>query len=277
MLVIKVGGGEGNAVEPLLDELSHLWEQGERWILVHGGSARTNKISEQLGHPPEFITSPSGFTSRRTDKRTAKILAMVYTGEVNTSIVRELQQRGVNAVGLSGIDGGLFSGPRKKALIAQENGHRKVIRDDYTGKVSRVNVHLLETLLNAGFAPVISPPAISDEHDIINVDGDRASAALAGAIQAESLILLTGASGVLTDVNDMDSVISSIPEDKIGQVIEVFAEGRMRIKLLAAREALQSGVQRVYISASDVEQPVIHALNGGGTVIENVVSVDGVV
>jgi len=272
--VVKIGGGEGNAIEPLVDELAEHWQTGERWILVHGGSARVNEVATNLGHPPQFVQSPSGFTSRRTDRKTAGIFAMVCAGDVNTSIVRQLQAQGVNAVGLSGLDGRLLSGPRKKAIRVQENGRQRILRDDYTGKVTQVNAELLRMLLTNDYLPVVSPPAISDEYEIINVDGDRAAAAIAGEIHASRLVLLTGAPGVLEDPEDPTSLITDIELDEIDRVMQDNAEGRMRIKLLAAGEALDDGVEQVYIGASAVTEPLNAVLNGNGTRISRLVSAD---
>lgn len=267
VLVVKVGGGEGNRIEPVLDDLADLWHAGRRWVLVHGGSARTNEVATALGHPPQFITSPSGFTSRRTDRQTALIFTMVYAGEMNKTIVEGLHARGVNAVGLSGADGRVLEGERKKAIRAVVNGRRLIIRDDYTGTITRVNNSLLHLLLNAGYAPVLCPPAISQEHELINVDGDRAAAALAAALSAETLVLLTGAPGLLRSPDDPASRIATLPLAALDDAMNTYAQGRMRIKLLAAREALEGGVQRVVIAASNTAHPVRHALAGDGTVI----------
>lgn len=267
MLTVKVGGGAGNALDGVLDDLAALWREGRRWILVHGGSARTDEISEALGHPPVFVTSPNGFTSRRTDRRTALIFTMVYAGDVNKRIVEGLQARGVNAVGLSGLDGRLLEARRKTALRVVENGRQRVLRDDYTGTVQRVNAELLGLLLDRGLAPVVSPPAIGTEHEILNVDGDRAAAAIAAALGARELLLLTGAPGLLADPREPASVIPSLPRAALDQALERYAEGRMRIKLKAAAEALDGGVASVTIAASRKESPVRSALAGEGTVI----------
>ncbi len=267
MLVVKVGGGEGNAIDPVLDDVADLWHAGRRWVLVHGGSARTNEVATALGHPPEFVTSVSGYTSRRTDRQTAIIFTMVYAGEVNKLVVEGLQARGVNAVGLSGVDGRLLEGPRKRAIRVVRNGRRLVLRDDYTGTVEHVNVGLLRLLLEAGYAPVLCPPAISTEHEIINVDGDRAAAAVAAALGADTLVLLTGAPGLLRRTDDPNSLVPRLGRADIEAAIEHYARGRMRLKLLAAREALDGGVRHVIIAASAAERPVQAALRGDGTTI----------
>ena len=267
MLVVKVGGSEGIDYDAVCDDVAALVAQGERLVLVHGGSSRTNEVAEQLGHPPQFVTSPSGYTSRLTDRRTIEIFEMVYCGEMNKGIVERLQARGVNAVGLSGIDGRLWQGRRKKVIKVVENGRTRVIRDNYTGTVDQVNVDLLNTLLDAGYLPVLTPPAISNEGEAINVDGDRAAAATAVALQAHTLIILSNVPGVLANFPDESSLIAHIAPVDIPHVAETYAEGRMRIKLLGAQEAINDGVTRVILGDARGANPVVQALNGKGTVI----------
>jgi len=138
MIVVKIGGSEGIDLEKVADDAAELIAAGEKMVIVHGGSHLTNQVAKALGHPPEFITSPSGYTSRRTDRRTLEIFEMVYCGQVNKGFVELLQKRGVNAVGLSGIDGKLWEGTRKAAIRSVENGKVRIIRDDFTGKVTKL-------------------------------------------------------------------------------------------------------------------------------------------
>ena len=105
MIVVKVGGSEGIDLHKVCLDVASLVKDGQSLVLVHGGSHRTNVVAEQLGHPPQFVTSVSGYTSRRTDRETLRIFEMVYCGEVNKGIVEMLQAAGANAVGLSGLDG----------------------------------------------------------------------------------------------------------------------------------------------------------------------------
>jgi [amino group carrier protein]-L-2-aminoadipate/L-glutamate 6-kinase len=266
MLVCKVGGSEGIDLDLLCDDVARLVRGGTRMVLVHGGSHETNRVAEALGHPPRFLTSPSGFTSRHTDKKTLEIFEMVYCGSVNKGIVERLQRRGVNAVGLSGLDGRTWEGPRKKVLRALEEGRVVMVRDSYTGVVERVNTALLATLLEAGFLPVLTPPAASDEGEAINVDGDRASAATAAALKADTLLLLSNVPGFLSRFPDETSLVRELQRGGLEEAIEL-AGGRMKIKLLGAREALDGGVGRVVLGDARVENPVSRALEGRGTVI----------
>ena len=267
MLVVKIGGSDGINLDLIADDIAALAQEGRRMVIVHGGSAETNRVAEALGHPPRFVTSVSGYTSRYTDRRTLEIFEMVYCGKVNKGLVERLQRRGVNAVGLSGLDGRIFEGPRKAVIKVIENGRRMVLRDDHTGKVERVNTHLLRLLLDNGYLPVLTPPAASYDGEAINVDGDRAAAAVASALGAEQLIILSNVPGLLRDYPDESSLIPHIPRNRV-EAAMAFAQDRMKKKVLGAVEALDAGVHRVIFADGRIEQPVRRALAGQGTVIE---------
>ncbi len=269
MIIVKVGGSDGIDYDAVCADVAQLVKSGQRLILVHGGSSLTNQVAEALGHPPKFVTSPSGYTSRLTDRRTLEIFEMVYCGQMNKSIVEKLQALGINAIGLSGIDGGLWRGKRKKAIRAvNEQGRKFVVRNNFTGKVEEVNTTLLNTLLYAGYLPVLTPPAISFEGEAMNVDGDRASAETAKALNATDLVILSNIPGVLTNFPDESSLLENVKISEIDHVAKTYAEGRMRIKLLGSKEAIEGGVGRVVLGDARIENPVSAALAGRGTVIE---------
>ncbi len=267
MIIIKIGGGEGINYDAVCDDIAHLWQEGQQLILIHGGSHRTNQLGKALGHPPRFVTSPSGYTSRLTDRATLEIFQMVYCGQINKSLVERLQRRGVNAVGLSGIDGRIWQGPRKEVIKVVENGRTRLIRDNLTGKVTQVDRPFLQNLLAAGCLPVLTPPAISFDGEAMNVDGDRAAAATAAAFRAGELLILSNVPGVLRHFPDESSLIRQMQPQQNEQVAEAHAQGRMRIKLLAAQEALAQGVRRVVLGDARGPQPILRALDGQGTVI----------
>lgn len=268
MIVVKAGGGEGLDIDAVVTDVAQLIKNGQQVILVHGGSHETNIISEKLGHPPRFVTSISGHSSRYTDRETLEIFLMVTAGKINKLLVEQLQQLGVNAVGLSGLDGRLLEGRRKSSLRILENGKRKILRGEYSGVIERVNTQLLTTLLNAGYTPVIAPNAISYESEGLNVDGDRAGAAIAAALHADTLLILTNVPGLLRDVNDEDSLMTSIPQAQAEDYLDRYAEGRMKRKILGAVEAMRDGVKEVIIADGRVSEPVSRALDGHGTVIK---------
>jgi acetylglutamate/LysW-gamma-L-alpha-aminoadipate kinase len=267
MLVVKIGGAEGINYDLIADDVARLVSQGQRPVIVHGGSAMTNQVATALGHPPEFVTSASGYSSRRTDRRTLEIFEMVYCGQMNKGWVERLQQRGVNAIGLSGMDGRLWQGTRKAAItVLDERGRRRVIRDDYTGRVERVNASLLNTLLEAGYIPVLTPPAISFEGEAINVDGDRAAAATAIALKAETLVILSNVPGLLENFPDESTLIRQMPAARLDSFMAA-ARDRMKKKVMGAGEALAGGVWRVVFADGRVADPIQRALAGEGTVI----------
>jgi len=267
MIVIKAGGSEGLDIDAVCADIGELIAQGERIILVHGGSHETNVISDKLGHPPRFVTSVSGHVSRYTDRETLEIFAMVVAGRINKLLVERLQQLGVNAAGLSGLDGRLLEGRRKSALRIVEGGKQKILRGEHSGVIERVNVGLLKMLLEAGYVPVVAPLAISHKSIALNVDGDRAAAAIGAALKAERLVILSNVPGLLRDVSDEDSLIHHIPLARAEDDLNRYARGRMKRKMLGAIEALQAGVGQVIIADGRVSQPVYHALAGQGTVI----------
>lgn len=267
MIVVKAGGGEGIHYESVCDEIAELHRAGKQPILVHGGSHLTNELSEALGHSPQFVTSPSGFTSRFTDRRTMDIFMMAYCGQNNKQIVEGLQKRGVNAIGMCGIDGRLWVGKQKPAIRVVENGKTKILRGNLTGKVEHVNCELLRQLLDQGMLPVLCPPAVTEEGVAINVDGDRAAAITATQLKAEHLVILSNVPGVMKDVDDSDSLIREVLRSDLDEVSETFAKGRMKIKLLAAGSAIDGGVGRVIIADARPERCISLALAGHGTSI----------
>ncbi|MDW8408039.1 MAG: [LysW]-aminoadipate kinase [Anaerolineae bacterium] len=267
MIVVKVGGSAGINYDLVCDDIAALVRAGRRIVLVHGGSGETNALSEKLGKPPRMLTSPQGFTSRYTDAETMDIFAMAIAGKMNTRMVERLQKRGVNAVGLSGIDGRLLEGPRKASVRAIVDGRQVLVRDDYTGKVEQVNVGLLRLVLDAGYTPVVCPPAISTEGEAINVDGDRAAAMIASALAAKQLIILSNVPGLLRQFPDESTLIPHIRYGELEQALS-YAEGRMKKKVLGASEALVGGVGQVVFADGRVAGCVQAAMAGRGTVIE---------
>lgn len=266
LLVIKVGGSKGIDYDAVCADLAALYREGERFVLVHGGSHETNLLADKLGKPARFVTTASGYESRYTDRETLEIFEMVYCGKMNKGLVEKLQALDVPAIGLSGLDGRLLEGSRKDSITIVEHGRRKVLRGDHTGRVERVNTRLVHLLVDAGYILVVSPPAISHDHVAINVDGDRAAARMAEALGAERLVILSNVPGLLRDVDDEASLVARIEPDALDEHLEL-ARGRMKKKIMAAREALDGGVGEVILGDARVASPIRQALSGRGTVI----------
>ena len=264
MLVVKVGGGSDIDPDEIALEVADLWRGGERLVLVHGGAQMLDLVAAALGHPSQHVVSESGLVSRRTDRRTLEIFEMVYCGQLNKGWVERLQRRGVNAVGLSGLDGRVLEGRRKDTLRVRVDGRRLVLRDDWTGTVERVNVGLLRLLLENGYLPVLTPPGISSEGQAINVDGDRAAAAVAVALGAGTLVFLTDVPGVLSRFPDPASVVREASREDADDLLRL-AAGRMKKKVLGAVAALDGGVGRVVIADGRGACPIRSALEGAGT------------
>jgi len=267
LIVVKLGGTEGVDFSAICADALELLKQEQKIVFVHGGSAEANALGEAVGSPPRFITSPSGYSSRYTDRKTLEIFLMAVNGKVNSLLVEQLQRLGVNAFGLSGLDGRLMQATRKDSIQSVENGKRKIIRDDYTGKIEQINTGLLHMLLEAGYLPVVAPVAVSMQGEALNVDADRAAAMLAAALQAETLILLTAVPGLMKNFPDESSLIRQLPQTKLPEALEA-AQGRMKKKVLGAEEALKGGVGRVIIADGRIQNPITNAINGNGTVIQ---------
>ena len=265
-IVVKIGGSNGVATTNIVYEIAQCVADGQRIVVLHGGSDLTNTLSERLGHPVRMITSPGGMVSRYTDSETLSIYAMAVAGQINTDLVASLQKQGVNALGLAGVDGRLLLARRKSAIRSvTPDGRVQILREDYTGQIEHVNDALLRQLLDLGYTPVIAPLALSMDGERLNVDGDRAASAVAAALHADALVIMTNVPGLLANPEDQASVISTIPTDQLADYVQ-YAHGRMRKKLLGAQEALQNGVPRVCIGSNSL----LDVLDGAGTVIESV-------
>lgn len=267
MIVVKAGGNGNLNMEAVCADVAALVKEGEQVVLVHGGSHETNVVSEKLGHPPRFVTSVGGHSSRYTDRETLEIFAMVVAGRINKLLVEQLQRLGVNAIGLSGLDGRLLEAKHKSSLRIVENGKQKILRGECSGIIENVNAGLLRTLLEAGYVPVVAPLAISYESQALNVDGDRVAAAIGTALKADKVIILSNVPGLLRNFPDESTLITHIPLAQAEDHLDRYAQGRMKKKVLGAVEALQQGVDQVIIGDGRVAQPLQRALAGHGTVI----------
>ncbi|HSH79198.1 MAG TPA: [LysW]-aminoadipate kinase [Herpetosiphonaceae bacterium] len=271
-MVVKIGGAAGIEMEALCLEIAARWHAGERMVLIHGGSDATNVLAEQLGHPPRMVVSPSGHHSRYTDRRTLEIFAMATAG-INRALVERLQALGVPAWGLSGVDGRVLRARRKSAIRVVEEGRVRVLRDDWTGTVEAADGDLLRALLDErlgrAYLPVLAPLAAGENGEMLNVDGDRTAAVVAAALAARTLVLLSNVAGLLRRYPDERSLVSELAAADIDTAME-WCQGRMKKKLLGAREALTRGIDRVIIGDARRARPLGDALAGHGTTIGQV-------
>ena len=279
-VVVKIGGAR--AVDPAgaLADIESLvkGDPGERAdpeggagphdvVVTHGGSTAVDDTLERLGIEPEYVETPGGVVGRFTDEETMDVFKMVMPGLLNTDLVASLQSRGVDAIGLSGVDGKLLYGPRKSAVRVLEDGKRKIRRGDHSGSLKEVNADLLETLLAEGYTPVVSPPMAGAEDGSVtpvNTDADRSAAAIAGELDA-TLVLLTDVPGILEDPEDRDTLIRTVETPADWERMDAAAEGFMGRKVMAVREALAGGAREVVVADANLERPIATALEGDGT------------
>jgi len=265
LLVVKMGGSilKKGASSELVSDLKTLANE-HKLVLVHGGGAEVTETAAKLGKEQQFIVSPQGFRSRYTDKETIEVFTMVMAGKINKQIVLALQSQGIPAVGLTGLDGMLLKAERKKRLImVDERGRKKVIDGGYTGKINEVNIDLLRFLLDKGYVPIVTPIAVSEEFEPLNVDGDRTAAVVAGALKADRLILLTDVEGLVLKGKPVPRITATEAEEALSSI----GKG-MSTKVHAALEALNHGVKEVLVTSGVGKQPISSALNHeAGTVM----------
>jgi acetylglutamate/LysW-gamma-L-alpha-aminoadipate kinase len=269
MIVLKLGGGQGINFDSVAQDLAGIMaEEQTQFIVVHGGSAETALLGSQLNHPPRFLQSVEGGIGRYHDSKTLDIYLMATAGKVNKRLVGHMQRAGVNAVGVSGADGRLFQGKRlEKVRFIDDRGETRELPRDFTGRLDKVNVDLLELLLDRGYTPVITPLALSEENELVYIDADRAAANIAAQMGADTYIVLATVPGLLKDPDDSSTLIRSIPLERYDTFVEEFARGRMKRKMAATLEALRGDVRHVVIADGRVDHPIRRALSGHGTVI----------
>lgn len=256
MIVVKIGGSIVDELHPTTIADIKKTSETTKLVVVHGGGKEVTIIANKLGKTQEFVVSPGGVRSRYTDKETAEIYTMVMAGKLNKVIVRLLLQHGIKAAGISGIDGGVLKADRKKKLvIMNEKGRKMVIDGGYTGKINSVDPSLITVLLEKEYLPVLSPVALSEEYDFLNVDGDRAAAYVAGAMKANKVIFMTNVDGLRLN----DSLVTHITVEQAKAALPRIGFG-MEKKVLAAIEALQMGVNEAVIASGQTQKPLSKAI-----------------
>jgi len=249
--------------ENLANDIKKIIEY-EKIVIVHGGGDEVTAIAEKLGKPQTFITSPGGVRSRYTDAETVEIFTMVMAGKINKTIVSWLLSKGVKAVGIAGLDAGMLRAERKKKLmIIDERNRKRIIDGGYTGKIFKVDTELITYLVEKRFVPVISPVALGEDFEFLNVDADRAAGQIAGALKADKVVFLTDVEGLQLKGN----LVSSLSISEAEKVLPKIGAG-MDKKVLASIESLRAGAKEAIISSGLAAEPVSYALSHkNGTVI----------
>ena len=262
MIIIKIGGGKDINIAGIIEDLASLEES---FVIVHGANAIRDKLAEDLGRPKQVLTSVKGYTSVYSDENLLDVMMMAYAGVRNKRIVEKCHQHGINAVGLTGLDGKTVQGKRNKGIRVKQGGKLKVVRD-YSGKPESVNRAFLTLLLDHGYVPVLTVPIIDEQNAAINTENDDVVRVLQTALQADTIVNLIEAPGFLEDREDETSLITEITPREL-EAREQQVEGRMKRKMLAVRRLFEEGATRVIIGDGRSEHPVADALDGKGTVI----------
>lgn len=245
-VVIKYGGHA--MVDPVLKEsvimdVLLLHSVGIRPVLVHGGGPEINAMLMKMGIESQFVRG-----LRVTDTQTMEIAQMVLLGKLNTEMVSLLNRFGGKSVGLSGKDARLLTATKKPMQMPNSEGQMEEVDLGCVGEIQNVNPDILETLLGQGYIPVISPVASGVNGETYNVNADTAAGKIAEALKADKLLLLTDVSGILRDLSDKDSLISTVSREEVDQLAEQgILSGGMLPKVECAVSALESGVGSVHI------------------------------
>jgi acetylglutamate/LysW-gamma-L-alpha-aminoadipate kinase len=260
IMVLKVGGAAGNDRLPAARELAARVRGGERWILVHGASGAADALCRERGLEPRYVTGPGGFRSRFVGPAERAIFEEAARGE-SLAWANILESLGAVGVPLL-LDTGILTGERKSAITLVESGRRRILRDNWSGRIVSVN---LETILASGAVPILPPLAPDRSSGLaLDVDGDRLAAAVAAAAGAERLLILSNVPGLLADPEDPEGLIVEGFLEK-WEPVEAAARGNMKRKILACREALQGGVAGAILADGRIADPIGAALAGGGT------------
>ena len=236
IIVVKYGGSamvDEELKKNVIQDVTLLKLVGFKPIIVHGGGKEISKWVGKVGMEPEFVNG-----LRKTDAATMEIAEMVL-GKVNKSLVQMVESLGVNAIGISGKDGGLLK-VDKKLSNGQDIG--------FVGDVKEVNPKILYDLLEKDFLPIVCPVGMDDEFNTYNINADDAACAIARAVKAEKLAFLTDIEGVYKDPEDKDTLISELPVSDARKLIEDgYIGGGMLPKLNNCIDAIENGVSRVHI------------------------------
>ncbi|MFI5168155.1 MAG: [LysW]-aminoadipate kinase [Thermoanaerobaculales bacterium] len=262
MIILKIGGGATINLAGIARDLAEL---GTQTVVVHGANAARDELASRLGQPPQVVTSASGYSSVLSDPVAIDLLLMAYAGLRNKRIVEAFQQAGVNAVGMCGLDGQVIQGRRNRGIRVEENGRTRVLHD-LSGKPQSANVTLLRALLDLGHTPVLTVPIADETGAAINAENDDIVAVLARDLEADTVIQLIEAPGLLRDPADPASAIAALGTEELARW-EERASGRLKRKLHALRRLSDGRAPRIIIADGRTARPVADALTGLGTAI----------
>ncbi len=257
IVVVKYGGNamiDENLKMQVMEDIALLWLIGVKVVLVHGGGPEISETMKRLGKKAEFVNG-----LRVTDRETVDIVQMVLAGKVNKTLVSLIQMKGGHAVGLSGIDGGIIEAKMKDEALG------------YVGQITKIRTQPITDLLEKNYIPIISTVASDRQGNTYNINGDTAAAYIAGALNAERLIMMTDINGVLRDKDDPSTLIRQLSIDEArGLYDEGIISGGMIPKVDCCIEAISKGVSNVVIMDGRVPHAILMELltdEGAGTMV----------
>lgn len=267
VFVLKAGGevfADADSTRQLMTQVGILHQVGIRIVLVHGGGPQSTELAKALGVSSEFIEG-----RRVTNAESLNVSAMVLNGQINTRILAACRDLDIPAVGISGVDAGLIRAHRRPPV---DTGNGEV---DYgfVGDIDSVDADIVRKQLDNGLMPVISPLSADEDGELLNINADTVAAAIAAELDAEKLILATGAAGILEDINDPRSLVSYIDRKGLETLKKngTLADG-MLPKAAAIDFALQHGVKRVHIISHALQDSLLLEVftnEGTGTLVVN--------
>ncbi|MBN1301223.1 MAG: [LysW]-aminoadipate kinase [Melioribacteraceae bacterium] len=263
MNIIKIGGGRQINTEGIIIDLAAF---KEKFIIIHGANAFRDDLAERLGVRKKVITSVKGYSSVYSDEDSLDVMMMAYSGLRNKRIVESCQKKGINAIGLTGLDGRMIQGARNQGIRVREDGKLRLIRD-FSGKPKSVNTGLLNLLLDNNYIPVLTVPITDEEGFAINSENDDIIASINDIINAKRIFQFIEAPGYLKNPMDESSVIKYISKHELA-ALEETSEGRMKRKIHALNKLAMNNETEIIISDGRVEHPLNDAINGKGTIIK---------
>ena len=265
--VVKAGGGvfgDDASTRVLIEQIAILHYFGVRVVFVHGGGPQVTELARALGVNSRMIEG-----RRVTDREAIDVTAMVLNGTINTGILAICRELNLEAVGVSGVDAGLIRAHRRPPVRLASSG--EILDYGFVGDIDAVDPTVLSKLLDNGLMPVVSPLSADDDGVLLNVNADTVAAAIAAALDAEKLILCTGAPGILANLEDPGSLISYTDLEGLARLREDGAIGDgMLPKATAIEAAIRGGVRRVHVVSYQAPEGILGEVftnEGTGTLI----------
>jgi acetylglutamate kinase len=269
--VVKLSGkvtDEPENLASLAEELALLHQVGIRVCVIHGGGKQLTELAEQMGIEQTIING-----RRVTDDATLDMAKMIFAGKINTDILAALRQRGVHAVGLSGVDGNIVRAERRppKDILNQETGERGMVDFGHVGDVVEIDDRLLRVLLDHDYLPVVSSLGADDEGRVFNINADTIAAEIAVRLEAEKLVMLSDVDGIYLRPGEQATKISRLTAAEVEALIaDGVATGGMIPKLQNITELLRRGVRSAHIIKGSLRNALLSEVftdDGTGTMI----------